>query len=244
MGYQAVFKRYELKYLLTWEQKREILRAMEGHMALDGYGRSTIRNIYFDTDDYRMVRHSLEKPVYKEKLRLRSYQQAQPDLPIFVELKKKYRSVVYKRRIALPEQEAMAWLCRGAEPEAHTQIRAEVDYVLQYYKTLHPVMFLSYEREAYFPLDDSDFRVTFDENLLARTDGLSLGLAPGGASLIGEDMTLMEIKTPGGIPLWMTHALTRQRVYKTSFSKYGIAYQNLIFNGGIHDDSVLLPGRV
>ncbi len=244
MDYQSIFKRYELKYLLTQEQKREIVEVMAGRMALDDYGRSTIRNIYFDTENYRLIRHSLEKPVYKEKLRLRSYQQTDPDTPVFVELKKKYRSVVYKRRLALPEQEAMDWLCGGKAPDMHTQIQAEVDYFLQYYETLRPVMFLSYEREAYFPLQGGDFRVTFDENILARTDGLSLGLEPGGSSLLEDRMTLMEIKTAGGIPLWMTHELSRLHINKTSFSKYGTAYQTEILNGGIHYATILLPGCV
>ena len=109
MAVQTVFKRFELKYLLNAEQKERVLQAMEPYMTLDGYGRTTIRNIYFDTDNYRLVRHSIEKPVYKEKLRIRSYRQAEEDSTVFVELKKKYRKVVYKRRVSLPEKEAMEW---------------------------------------------------------------------------------------------------------------------------------------
>lgn len=66
MAYQNVFQRYELKYMLTKEQKKKILAAMEPYMALDQYGRTTIRNIYFDTDNYRLIRHSIEKTAYKE----------------------------------------------------------------------------------------------------------------------------------------------------------------------------------
>ncbi len=110
MAFQTVFKRYELKYLLTKEQKEKILRAMEPYMAMDQYGRTTIRNIYFDTDNYRLVRHSIEKPAYKEKLRIRSYSKAEPESTVFVELKKKYKKVVYKRRISMPEEEAMEWV--------------------------------------------------------------------------------------------------------------------------------------
>lgn len=87
MAYQATFKRYEIKYLLTQAQKEEILRAMTPYMKLDIYGRTTIRNIYFDTDSYRLIRRSLEKPAYKEKLRVRSYQTASGEDPFFVELK-------------------------------------------------------------------------------------------------------------------------------------------------------------
>jgi len=109
MAVQTVFKRYEMKYMLTPEQKEAILLAMEGRMALDRYGRTTIRNLYYDTDTWLMIRRSLEKPSYKEKLRIRSYARAEADSTVFVELKKKYKSVVYKRRVALPCREAMAW---------------------------------------------------------------------------------------------------------------------------------------
>lgn len=113
MAYQATFKRYEIKYLLTQAQKEEILRAMAPYMKLDKYGRTTIRNIYFDTDSYRLIRRSLEKPAYKEKLRVRSYQTASGEDPVFVELKKKYQSVVYKRRLVLPERQIMASFRQG-----------------------------------------------------------------------------------------------------------------------------------
>ncbi len=112
--HQTVFKRYEIKYLLNQEQKARILKAMEPYMALDSYGRTTIRNLYFDTGNYRLIRHSIEKPVYKEKLRIRSYRQATPESPVFVELKKKYKSLVYKRRLSMPEAEAMAWVAGRA----------------------------------------------------------------------------------------------------------------------------------
>ena len=109
MAYQTVFKRYELKYLLTERQKKCVMEAMEPCMTPDAYGRTTIRNIYFDTADYRLARRSIEKPVYKEKLRIRSYEKASGASPVFVELKKKYKGVVYKRRISMPEREAMEW---------------------------------------------------------------------------------------------------------------------------------------
>lgn len=173
MSFQTVFQRYELKYLLTQEQKKKILQAIAPYMELDQYGRTTIRNLYFDTGNYRLARHSIEKPSYKEKLRVRSYSQADPESPVFVELKKKYRNVVYKRRIALPEKEAMEWL-QGGSCSQDVQISREVDYFLSYYRNLAPVVFLSYEREAFF---------------------------------------------------------SEERIYKTSFSKYGTAYQSMIYPG-------------
>ncbi|MGN0115817.1 MAG: polyphosphate polymerase domain-containing protein [Acutalibacteraceae bacterium] len=228
MAYQTVFKRYELKYILDSKQKAAVLSAMLPYMELDNYGRTTIRNIYFDTDNYRLIRRSIDKPTYKEKLRVRSYDRASPDSTVFVELKKKYKSVVYKRRISLPERSAMDWVCGNGECGKNTQIAAEIDYFLSFYKTLQPKVFLSYEREAFYALDKSDFRVTFDENILCRQTDLSLCSEVYGNEILPSGKTLMEIKCSGGIPLWMTSVLTRENIYKTSFSKYGTAYADLI----------------
>ena len=229
MAIQTVFQRYELKYLLTLEQKEAVLRAMEPYMTLDRYGRTTIRNLYYDTDTYLLIRRSIEKPAYKEKLRIRSYSRAEADSPVFVELKKKYRSVVYKRRIPLACAEAAAWLAGEAHPQKHTQIASEIDYFLGYYGSLHPTVFLSYEREAYYANDGSDFRVTFDDTILCRQDDLALESDAYGTPILPKGMVLMELKCSVGIPLWMTHVLSEEKLYKSSFSKYGTAYRMLIF---------------
>ena len=229
MAIQSVFKRYELKYMITKDQKNAVLAALEPYMKLDKYGRTTIQNLYFDTDSYLLIRRSIEKPTYKEKLRIRSYGVALPESKVFVELKKKYKSVVYKRRVTLPYKDAIDWLCNNETNRKKSQISNEIDYFLDYYKTLHPTVFLSYEREAYYSCDGSDFRVTFDENILARTDGLDLTTSANGFEIPPSGMTLMEIKCSGGIPLWLTHTLSEQKIYKTPFSKYGTAYKTLIF---------------
>ena len=229
MPFQTVFKRYELKYLLTPEQKEKVLAAMQPYMKLDKYGRTTIRNLYYDTDTYLLIRRSIEKPAYKEKLRIRSYSRASTDSTVFVELKKKYKHVVYKRRISLPYTDAAAWLSKERHPDKHTQIANEIDYFMELYGTLRPTVFLSYEREAYYCKDGGDFRVTFDDNILCRQDDLSLDSEVYGAEILPEGKVLMEIKCSGGIPLWMTHALSEEKIYKTSFSKYGTAYEMLIF---------------
>ncbi len=228
MAFQTVFQRYELKYILTLEQKEKLLQSMDPYMALDGYGRTTIRNIYFDTDNYRLIRRSIEKPAYKEKLRVRSYSQAAPDSTVFVELKKKYNQVVYKRRLSLSEEKAMEWVCGKCPNIIDTQISEEIGYFIKYYQTLHPTVFLSYEREAYFSLDGSGFRITFDDNILYRQNDLSLTSEVYGTSLLEPGKVLMEIKCSKGIPLWMAHILSKQHIYKTSFSKYGTAYQTMI----------------
>ena len=230
MAFQTVFKRYELKYMLTLEQKERVLTAMTPYMKLDKYGRTTIRNLYFDTDTYLLIRRSIEKPTYKEKLRIRSYSKADADSTVFVELKKKYKHVVYKRRISLPEAEAVKWLSGERHTDKHTQISNEIDYFMELYGTLHPTVFLSYEREAYYSNDGSDFRVTFDDNILCRQEDLSLRSDAYGTPILPEGKVLMEIKCSGGIPLWMTGVLSKEKIYKTSFSKYGTAYRTLIFS--------------
>ena len=228
MAYQMTFKRYELKYLLNKKEKEEILLAMKPHMKLDDYGRTVIRNIYFDTENFRLIRRSLEKPVYKEKLRIRSYKPVQITDPVFVEIKKKYKSVVYKRRLLLPEKTVMESFRTGEPLPVCSQIGDEIQYFREYYKNLQPSVFLSYEREAFYSLDGSDFRVTFDENILYRRNDIYLGSEIYGHPLLGKQQTLMEIKTSGGIPLWMSETLTKHHLYKTSFSKYGSAYQRMM----------------
>ena len=230
MTYQTIFRRYELKYLLTQKQKALLTEKMNPYMTADPFGPSTIRNIYYDTDSYRLIRRSLEKPAYKEKLRIRSYAKATDSSDIFVELKKKYRSVVYKRRLLLPEQQTMDWLAGKAACPLETQISKEIDYFHAFYQPLRPVVFLSYEREAFYSPTEADFRITFDENILYRQEELSLEAEIYGTPLLEEGQVLMELKTAGGLPLWMTHFLTEQQLRKTSFSKYGAAYQRIATN--------------
>ncbi|MGN0330978.1 MAG: polyphosphate polymerase domain-containing protein [Kineothrix sp.] len=235
MKYQSVFKRYEFKYLLNKGQKERVLQAMEPYMVLDQYGLTTIRNVYFDTDNYRLIRQSMEKPIYKEKLRIRSYQQADPHSMVFIELKKKYDSVVYKRRLSLEEEKAVDWVGGKRRCIQESQIGEEIDYFLNYYGTLRPVVFLSYEREAFCERAGGDFRVTFDKQILGRQEELSLEADVWGSFLLPEELTLMEIKCSGGIPLWMTHILSREGLFRTSFSKYGTAYQKMIYPQGKGD---------
>ena len=229
MAFQTVFKRYELKYMLTLDQKEKILEAMSPYMGIDQYGRTTLRNIYFDTDNYRLIRRSIEKPAYKEKLRIRSYSQATSASMVFVELKKKYEKVVYKRRLPLCESDAVAWVGRERECPVNTQISREIDYFIDFYGKLMPKVFLSYEREAYYDKNGGDFRVTFDDTILCRQTDISLCSDVYGSPILPEGRILMELKCSGGIPLWMVRVLSCENIYKTSFSKYGTAYSTLIF---------------
>lgn len=226
MDIQNVFQRYEIKYMVSRPQKERIMQRMQEYMREDDHGRSTICNLYFDTPSYLLIRRSLEHPVYKEKLRLRSYGTAEPDSQVFLELKKKYQSVVYKRRLGITEREAMCCL-RGEASLTDTQIGRELDYFLHQYQYPQPAVFLSYEREAFYAKDDHEFRVTFDENILWRDSDLSLLAGPYGTPVLKEDQVLMELKTGTSIPLWMTELLTKSHIYKTSFSKYGTVYRDI-----------------
>ena len=233
MSYKSVFKRYELKYLLTSAQRDYVLAAIEPYMQLDAYGHTTIRNVYYDTESFRLIRRSIEKPVYKEKLRIRSYQLANSDSTVFVELKKKYDGVVYKRRIALPESVATDWVCGNTPAPCDTQISREIDYFMSLYNGLRPTMFLSYERDAYYNREGGDFRVTFDSNILCRRTDISLCHEPYGYSILPPDRYLMEIKCSGAIPLWMVKILSEGKIYKTPFSKYGRAYIDTVLSDNI-----------
>lgn len=228
MENQMIFKRYELKYLVTKEQRDEILWAMEPYMTADRFFHSSIRNIYCDTPNYRLIRQSLDKPVYKEKLRLRSYGPAGMGDEIFVELKKKYESVVYKQRLEMPQKQALEALM-GKAPLPDSQIGREIDAALQFYQELIPRVFLSYERDAYHAWD-SDFRLTFDDCIRYRTQALTLDSDPWGEALLDGDTVLMELKIPDSMPLWMASLLSRLGIVKTSFSKYGAAYQQILLN--------------
>lgn len=214
--------------MLTEEQKQALVSVMKPYMVPDAYGHSSIRNIYYDTDSYRLIRRSMEKPVYKEKLRLRSYGKAGEEGTVFAELKKKYRSVVYKRRLALSCGVAEKWLAGQGPVEKETQIAREIQYFCRLYEPLSPAVFLSYERDAFFAGDGSDFRLTFDENVLARCERLSLREELGGIPLLERGRVLLEVKTAFGMPLWFTHFLSENGIYKTSFSKYGEAYRRII----------------
>ena len=230
MKHQMIFQRNEFKYLLDARQLQAILAAMAPYMVPDEYSHSSIRNLYLDTPDFRLIRRSLEKPVYKEKLRVRSYGRAEAEASVFVELKKKYRSVVYKRRIAMPQNQALGCVA-GTELWPNSQIGAELAYAADFYKALRPAVFLSYERDSFRGVEDENFRVTFDTEIRYRREELTLDSDTWGVPILAPGQVLMEVKAAGGIPIWMAHVLSERGIFKTSFSKYGTAYQDILLNG-------------
>lgn len=227
MKIKSVFTRYELKYLVTKEQQKELLKLIDLYMTPDEFGQSSIYNLYYDTATFLLIRRSLDKPVYKEKLRLRSYLRADSDTQVFLELKKKHKDIVYKRRISLSEENATGYF-ENAFHLPDTQIGREIDYFKNIYEDLAPRVWITYDRQAFFGKQDDDFRITFDENILWREEDLSLCSEKYGNLLLDEDLVLMEVKVTGGMALWLTHFLTENQIYKTSFSKYGNVYKEMI----------------
>ena len=223
MNIQTVFERTETKYIITLGQRRRLLELISGYIKADEYGESTVCSLYFDTDDYRLIRSSLDKPVYKEKLRLRSYLTPKQESKVFLELKKKYSGVVYKRRETLRYREAMGYLRTGVAP-VDTQIMREIDWAMRYYKGLKPKMFIAYDRTAFYSKTDHELRITFDKNVRYRTDDLDLASGSYGERILDHDKCIMEIKALNSMPLWLVDALGALGILPGSFSKYGTAY--------------------
>lgn len=229
---QNTFMRCEMKYLVTGEQRKALTKVIEQYMNPDEFGKSTICNVYYDTPDMRMVRHSIEQPVYKEKLRMRSYGRTSNDSCVYVELKKKYREVVYKRRVSMSQSQAEGYLAGDTNSPKYNQIVNEIDYILKEYKGIAPAMYVAYDRTAYFGKEDPGFRITFDENILWRETELSLSSEVYGKPLLDEGQSLLEIKISSAMPLWLSHTLCELGIYKFSFSKYGNAYKTLMNKTG------------
>lgn len=217
-----VFKRYELKYILTPEKYKILLDEINKYLSVDQYGEVTIQSLYYDTSSNRIVRNSMERPDYKEKLRLRSYGLASNNTPVFLELKKKAMDIVYKRRIEIMERDVQPFInCGKSNP---TQLEKEIIYFVNYYQSLKPNMLLLYDRTAYTS-DDSDLRITFDKNVRYRTTDLNLCTSLEGNALFPNGEILMEVKTSLGFPIWLVKLLNKNRIYKGRFSKYAAAYE-------------------
>lgn len=218
-----IFKRVEKKYLLTDEQHTALRARLDGLIRPDTYPKSTICSEYLDTPDFRLIRASMAATVYKEKLRLRSYNTPGQEDRVFLEIKKKFKGVVYKRRVAMPYAEAREYLDTGI-PRRDTQIMREIDYAMHFYGHPRPAMLLCYEREAFVWKENPHVRLTLDRNVRYRTDDLHLSHGTAGKVILPEGKVLMEIKTDGGMPVPLSHILDEYRIYPTRFSKYKTAY--------------------
>lgn len=230
-----VFNRFEHKYMLDRKTFEKVIKIMDEHMVMDSHNEGhtpyTIANIYFDTPDDYLIRTSLSKPEYKEKLRLRAYGVPNIDSKVFLEIKKKFKGVVNKRRTKLKLAEAYSFVTSGKAPTPqeymNTQVLHELEYFMKIYD-LSPKLYLAYDRIAYFEKDNKDLRISFDMNIRSRRYDLRLENGDYGEKLLPDDVYLMEIKTSLAKPLWLTHMLAELDIKRTRFSKYGTEFRNMI----------------
>ena len=220
----VVMKRYELKYVINKAQYDYLTDALKGHMEVDKYGLTHIASLYYDSPDYRLIRNSIEKLDFKEKIRLRSYGIATDTSPVFLELKRKYDGVVYKRRVQTTIPQVEKFMGFAGNICADGQIARELTYFRNFYETLVPACLIIYDRTAYFE-PGGDLRLTIDGNPRYRTTDLNLTTSMDGISLLGEGYYILEIKVQDAMPLWLTKILCEGKIYKGSFSKYGEAYK-------------------
>lgn len=237
-GNQEVFRRIEKKYIVDEPTYEKLIKKLDGHFVKDRYYKSTICNIYYDTPSHQLVRNSIEKPVYKEKLRVRSYGVPNNEDMVFVELKKKYKGVVYKRRIEMTLAQTRDFFAGKEVPHNNPQIENELKYFLKFYEGIAPAMYLSYDRLAYCGAEDPSLRLTFDTHILYREEQKELDKGIWGKELLPAGVRVMEIKIPNAMPLWLSAILDKLEIYPASFSKCGTAYLNE-FSEKIHKGKVI-----
>lgn len=225
---RTVFKRTEKKYLVTAAQFERLCKAFQGKAKPDEYGAYTICNVYFDTDTNELIRHSIEKPVFKEKLRARSYGTPTAENRVFLEMKRKFKGEVYKRRVSMRYADLQAYLRTGthAQTEKNRQIFAEIDYFFRFYHP-EPKLYLAYDRVAFCGIEDETLRITFDRDIRYRETDLTLAAGDSGEKLLPDGIYVMEIKANGAMPIWLCDILDREGLFPTSFSKYGNIYKRL-----------------
>lgn len=223
---KKVFKRFECKYIISKDQAIEMEKYISEYIPKDIYPSGTIQSLYYDTPNYQLIRKSIEKPMYKEKIRIRTYEIPNDQSNVFLELKKKNEKIVFKRRVELPYADATNFFIND-NVILEGQIGREIHYFKKFYQNLIPSFLIIYDRKAYCDYN-IDLRITFDNNIRFRTNDLSLNNERTGELILDEDKVLLEIKTCGGYPMWLCKYLSENKIYKTSFSKYGIAYKKLI----------------
>lgn len=218
-----IFKRIEQKYLLTKEQYFSLQPLLEKYFEKDQYYESKIYNLYFDNSNNDIIVNSIEKPPYKDKIRLRSYKEVKNNDEVFLEVKKKYNGTVYKRRVCLTLKEWNNYYKKNKMPNHDIQIMKEIDYEIKFFN-LKPSYFVAYDRLSYYSKDDENFRITFDTNLRSRQTNLKLKDTKENILYFDDEFYIMEAKSLYGLPLWFTRCLTDNGIYPRSFSKVGNIY--------------------
>ena len=232
MDYQEIFERVESKYVLTRKQYMDVMTRIHGRIKPDEFPHSDITSIYYDTDDYRLIRASLDKNGYREKLRLRSYGIKNGQTPVFMEIKKKYDGVTYKRRQEMTYDQSRDYILFDRMP-LNTQIMKEIDYLKNRKQQLNPKVLISYQRDSWSGRDDQNLRITFDSDIRFSTTNMLLTNTEPEMKLTDADTVIMEIKTITAMPLWLTTILNELKIYPGNFSKYGQIYEKYLAKGAL-----------
>lgn len=219
-----VFRRVEQKYILTDDKYNILMKEIGDKIEKDAYFKSTVCNLYLDSDNNDLIINSIDKPIYKEKVRVRSYQVPGVHDKVFLELKAKYDGVVFKRRISMKLNEFYKYIETGIKPIKDNQIMDEIDYIIKKYD-LKPKLFLAYDRISFYDKEDKDFRITFDTNLRSRKDNLLLEFGDAGKLYNKDKFYIMELKSRKALPMWFVKVLSKNNIYPQSFSKYGNIYK-------------------
>lgn len=223
-----IFKRKEQKYLITLEQYSLLLEQIMPYMRSDTFGtdgKYIVSSLYFDSNDYKIYFETKNKLAFRQKLRLRTYNETGIDETAFFEVKQKHNNVVNKRRMLLPLQEAYLYMEKGDEQHlnsfhtSNVQVLREIDHFRSLYE-LKPEMVVSYDRHALHGIDDPDLRITFDFNLRCRNDDLLLEHGSDGEYFIDHNLIVLEVKVNDSVPLWLTRVLQALQCEQRSASKY------------------------
>lgn len=221
-----IFSRRELKFLLPFETYKALANDMMPYMRYDkfgdGFGRYNIVSLYFDTPQKTIYYETRNKLLFRQKLRLRVYDEADLNSTAFLEVKQKFKNVVNKRRTLVPLQSAYDYIYQNqsiADQVSNPQILKEIDHFKQLYN-LHPEIVVSYDRQAFHGLYDPDLRVTYDYNLLCRNDDLHIENGPQGENFVDPNLVVMEVKITNSVPLWLTELLSDYGLQKQGVSKF------------------------
>ena len=233
------FERKEIKYLLTPMQYIQFRALAEGHMVPAEYPEGDVCSVYYDTPDDTLINRSIAGGKYKEKLRVRSYGASNPESPVFVEIKKKFKGITYKRRVNCTlaaakaflqgmdyEQAVQQWPLASAEAQAAStstqslQIAGEIAWMRDHYEGLAPKMEVRTHRLSFVDSENPELRITFDANVAwQKADETAAH------SMFPHGERILEVKCGNAFPMWLVAALNECGARPQSVSKYGRAYQ-------------------
>ena len=219
----GTFRRREKKFLLDQTQYQHFLEQTSPFLKRAEYFESVIQSVYYDTQTDALIRRSIERPLYKEKLRVRKYLGTENDPLVYIELKKKFEGIGYKRRALADWNELNEKGLSGCSYSCE-QIGKEIRQFAKVYPDLHPRMRIKTTRHSYVDKEDPDIRITFDFNVTYSDEDLNILEFNEGKELLPDGTVILEVKVPENLPLRYTKILTGEKIYRRPFSKYGTAY--------------------